>query len=77
MLARPRFQVTFPEYGNTEDGDVGRDGLAGEQRWEAPGCGSRGRSEGYDRRSERDYQRDERDRGRDMTTAETTGEAWL
>eukprot|EP00581_Thalassiosira_minuscula_P011071 CAMPEP_0183716358 /NCGR_PEP_ID=MMETSP0737-20130205/10312_1 /TAXON_ID=385413 /ORGANISM="Thalassiosira miniscula, Strain CCMP1093" /LENGTH=539 /DNA_ID=CAMNT_0025945625 /DNA_START=46 /DNA_END=1665 /DNA_ORIENTATION=+ len=64
MLARPKFQVTFPEYGNTEMvtlGEVDLPGSNNDAKKPAPGV-ERG---GYDRRNEREYSRDaERERGR-------------
>mmetsp|Transcript_35928 Transcript_35928/g.64728 ORF Transcript_35928/g.64728 Transcript_35928/m.64728 type:complete len:399 (+) Transcript_35928:524-1720(+) len=65
MLARPKFQVTFPEYGNTEVISLGEVDLPGSNDAKRPAMEKGGgRSEGHDKRSERDYPRDERDRGR-------------
>mmetsp|Transcript_5408 Transcript_5408/g.8132 ORF Transcript_5408/g.8132 Transcript_5408/m.8132 type:complete len:398 (+) Transcript_5408:198-1391(+) len=64
MLARPKFQVAFPEYGNVEVVSLGELDLPGSADAKRPATERGGRSEGYDRRSERDYPRDDRDRGR-------------
>lgn len=64
MLPRPKFQVTFPEYGNTELVTLGEVDLPGSNDPKQPAVERGGGSEGYDRRSERDYPRDDRDRGR-------------
>ena len=64
MLARPKFQVTFPEYGNTEIVTLGEIDLPGTNNSKPPAVERGGRSDGYDRRGERDYPRDDRDRGR-------------
>ena len=65
MLPRPKFQVTFPEYGNTELVTLGEVDLPGSNDSKQPAMERGWGSEGYDRRSERDYPRDDdRDRGR-------------
>ena len=64
MLARPKFQVTFPEYGNTEIVTLGEIDLPGTNNSKPPAVERGGRSDGYDGRGGRDYPRDDRDRGR-------------
>mmetsp|Transcript_22353 Transcript_22353/g.54139 ORF Transcript_22353/g.54139 Transcript_22353/m.54139 type:complete len:385 (+) Transcript_22353:592-1746(+) len=64
MLARPKFQVMFPEYGNRELVTLGEVDLPGSNDAKRPGADSGVRSEGYGRRSERDYCRNDRDRDR-------------
>mmetsp|Transcript_26300 Transcript_26300/g.55931 ORF Transcript_26300/g.55931 Transcript_26300/m.55931 type:complete len:399 (+) Transcript_26300:516-1712(+) len=64
MMSRPRFQVTFPEYGNTEVVTLGELDLPGSSDAKRPAMDKEGRAEGYDRRSERDYVREDEDRGR-------------
>ncbi|KAL7555140.1 hypothetical protein ACHAWF_018775 [Thalassiosira exigua] len=64
MLTRPKFQVTFPEYGNTEIVTLGEVDLPGSNDAKPPAMERGGRAESYDRRNDRDYMRDGRDRGR-------------
>lgn len=61
MLARPKFQVSFPEYGNTAIVTLGEVDLPGSNSKKPV---ERGGREGYDQRNEREYARDDRDRGR-------------
>ncbi|KAL7529202.1 hypothetical protein ACHAXR_002845, partial [Thalassiosira sp. AJA248-18] len=58
MLAHPKFQVSFPEYGNTELVTLGEVDLPGSNDKKPPAMERGGRS------GERDYPRDDRDRGR-------------
>ena len=61
MLARPKFHVTFPEYGNSEIVTLGEVDLPGSNDLKRPPVERGG---GYDGRNEREYARDDRDRGR-------------
>ena len=76
MLYRPKFQVTFPEYGNTEVVTLGEIDLPGTHKTSEGGAHEpeRGRGEGskpdssyayHDRRGDRAYDRDERGRSND------------
>jgi pre-mRNA-splicing factor 38B len=68
LLKRPKFQVTFPEYGNTEIVTLGEVDLPGSHTaGSAPASGSDVRSpvrRGDERDRGRGYRYDERDRGR-------------
>ena len=70
MLPRPKFQVTFPEYNNTEIVTLGEIDLPGSNDSSKPPAVERGRSEGHyrddrDRGRGYDYDRREEDKGRD------------
>mmetsp|Transcript_31088 Transcript_31088/g.65607 ORF Transcript_31088/g.65607 Transcript_31088/m.65607 type:complete len:393 (-) Transcript_31088:106-1284(-) len=73
MLLRPKFQVSFTKYGNTELVTLGEVDLPGSNDAKPPAIERGGVSEGYDRRSERDYPRDDRDRGRGYGRGEDRG----
>lgn len=64
MLSRPKFQVIFPEYGNTEVVTLGEVDLPGSNDSKRSAVEREGRSEGYGRKSERDYPGDDSGRGR-------------
>lgn len=61
MLDRPKFEVTFTEYGNREMVTLGEVDLPGSNDGKRPAVTNRDRNA---QNSERDYPRDDRDRGR-------------